>query len=166
MIKRISTPYFHIALKYSTPLAFGPAVYLILNEHPVWAVILTLTGIAILTTKYVTEINLKGKYIKDYLSFFGLELDEDLKRVDQLDRIVITKGDYSQMINTRSRSRQLDWVDYTGTLLFDEDGALNLMTRNDKQDLLKGLKEYADFMQVKIEDRTTPQFYWIDLSKL
>jgi hypothetical protein len=164
MIKKISVPYFHVGLKYTTPLIFGAGVYLISIGYRAWGVIVILVGLIILSTKYVTEFNLKGKYIKDYVSFLGLELDEELKRVERLDRIVVTKGNYSQMINTRSRSHQLDWVDYTGTLIFD-DGEVTLLTKNEKHDLLKGLKEFAEFLQVGVEDRTTHQFFWIDLTK-
>jgi len=164
LVKIISPPYFHKGLKYVTPLIFAAGIYLLIIAYPVWGVVLLLSCAIILTTKYVTEINLKGKYIKDYTFLLGMHLDEDLKRLDNPDRIVITKGDYSQMLNTRWRSRQLDWVDYTGTLIFDGD-TLALLTRNEKHDLVKELKEFAEFLQVGIEDRTTHQFYWIDLSK-
>lgn len=166
MTKKVIIPYFHKALKYTTPLIFGLGLFIILKGFIIWGLLLLLIGYVILSTKYITEINLKDKLYRDYLFFLGFHLDEEISRFQKLDHIVITKGDYSQAINTRSRSRQLDWVDYSGTLLFDGNQSLNLLTRNEKDELVKGLKDFAEFLDVGIEDRTTHHHYWIDLMKI
>lgn len=145
-------------------MILGAAIYLFYIKHPAWALILILLCVIILTTKYVTEINLDKKLCKDYLLFLGIETQEEVKTFRSVDRIVITKGDHSQRILTRSRDTQLDWVDYTGTVIFDTQETITLLTRNDKEDLIKGLKEFAEFLKVNVEDRTTHQHYWIDLA--
>jgi len=126
---------------------------------------LILIGVIILTTKYVTEINLKDKEYRDYLFFLGFNLNEDINKFNEIDRIINTKGNYSQTINTRSRSRQMDWSDYTGTLILDN-GTLDLLTRHDKREIIIGLKEFSNFLEVGIEDRTTHQHHWIDTNEL
>src|SRR5260221_8334969 len=166
MTKKITIPYFPKGLKYTTPLCFVAETYLILLRYPIWGAVLILTGAIIVTTNYVTEINLKEKSYRDYLSLLGLTLNEESKTFNTIDRIIITKGRYSQTINTRVQSRQLDWSDYTGTLILDNDATLNLLTKNDKKELLKGLKEFTDFLKVGIEDRTTNQYHWIDMNKI
>lgn len=165
MVKKISIPYFHKGIKYVTPLIFGCGVYLFAMGYYVWGILLFLIGIAILTTKYITEIDLNRKFYKDYLFVFGMHIDEDFRSFEKADRIVITKGDYSQMLNARSRSRQLDWVDYSGTVIFDDASTLTLLTKIDKEELVRGLKEFAQILEVGIEDQTTHRHYWIDLSK-
>ena len=70
------------------------------------------------------------------------------------------------MLNSRSRSRQLDWVSFTGTLILDENKRLDLLTKNDKGELLKRLKEFAEFLKVNIEDQTTSRHYVVDLTKI
>ena len=165
MTKKITIPYFPKGLKYTTPLFFGIGIYLIIMRYPIWGVVLILAGAIILTTYYVTEINLSEKSYRDYLSLLGLTLNEESKKFNKIDKIVITKGNYSQTINTRVQSRQLDWSDYTGTLILDNDDTLDLLTRNDKKELLKGLKEFTDFLKVGVEDRTTSQPFWVDMSK-
>ena len=60
----------------------------------------------------------------------------------------------------------MDWSDYTATLLLDSDGSLDLLSRIDKQELLQGLKEFSDFLQVDVEDQTTNQHYWVDMKKI
>jgi len=166
MTKKITIPYFTKGLKYVTPLFFGIGIYLIFIHYPIWGVVLILAGVIVLTTNYVTEINLKDKFYRDYLSLLGLPLDVESKKFDKIDRIVITKGRYSQTINTRVQSRQLDWSDYTGTLILDNDDTLDLLTMNDKKELLKGLKEFTDFLKVGVEDRTTNQYHWVDMTKI
>ena len=72
MTKEIIIPYFPKGLKYVTPLTFGAAIYLAIIGHPVWASLLVLISIIILTTKYVTAIDLREKKYKDYISFLWL----------------------------------------------------------------------------------------------
>ena len=166
MTKKIIIPYFPVGMKFITPLLFGAGVYLFTLSYVVWGIVLTLLSLIILTTKYVTEIDLQNKVYNDYLSLLGIPLNKESQTFKHLDRIVITKGNYAQTVNTRVQSRQIDWSDYTGTLLLDDHNTLDLLTRSDKKELLKGLREFATFLNVNIEDRTTNQFYLIDLSKI
>ena len=167
MIKKIKIPYFSVAFKWVVSLLlFATAVYLAVIGYAPWIIILLALVIIILTTCYVTEIDLQQKKYRDYLFFLGFCLNEDLKKFQRLDKIVITKGNYSQNATTRSRSRQLDWSDYTGTLLVDDDGALDLLTESRKVDLIKGLKVFVEFLKIDVEDRTTNQPYLIDMEKI
>jgi hypothetical protein len=166
MTKKIIIPYFPKGIKYTTPLLAGGGIWLIVIQHPIWGALLIILAVLILTTNYVTEINLQEKSYRDYLSMMGLKLNVEESKFKQLDRIVITKGNYAQTINTRVQSRQMDWADYTGTLLLDSDGTLDLLTRIDKRELMIGLKEFSDFLGVDVEDRTTNQHYWVDMKKI
>ena len=165
MTKKVIIPYFPRGMKLLSPLFFGVGVYLSVISHPLWGAILVMFGVLILTTNYVTEIDLGKKMYRDYLWMLGLRMNEDYQKFASLDRIVITKGSYSQAINTRVQSRQMDWSDYTGTLLLDND-SLDLLTKADKKELIKGIKEFSDFLQVDVEDRTMGEAYWIDMTKV
>jgi len=164
MVKKIVIPYFSKGMKYASPLLFGASGYLFFVEHPIWAFILIVLGVIILTTNYVTEINLADKSYDDYLSFLWIPLNRDKKRFRHMDRIVISRGNYSQTINTRVQSRQMDWTDYTGTLILDKD-KLDLVTHTNKKELLHALKEFSEFLKVDVEDRTSSEHYWIDMTK-
>ena len=165
MIKKITIPYFPRRIKYVTPLIFGGALYLASINYYGWSVFLVLLIGIILSTKYVTEINLIDKKYVDYLSLLWIPLNVETKTFNRVDRIVITKGNYAQTINTKAQSRQLDWADYTGTLITDN-STLDLLTRNSKRELIRGLKEFAEFLNVGIEDRTSSQYYWVDLTNI
>ena len=166
MTKKIIISYFPKGLKYITPVLAVAGVWLIVIQHPIWGTLLIILAAVILTTNYVTEISLIEKSYRDYVTMIGVKLNIEENRFNQLDRIVITRGNYAQTINTRVQSRQMDWADYTGTLLMDNDVTLDLLTRTDKQELLHGLKEFSDFLQVDVEDQTTNQHYWVDMKKV
>ncbi len=75
----------------------------------------------------------------------GLSLNVEAKSYNELKKIVITKGSYAQTLNSRIQSRQLDWIDFTATLVMDN-GTLDLITRNDKDLLVRGTREFARFL--------------------
>lgn len=163
MKKRIITAYFPVGLKYCTPLLFVGA--LLLMDHPVWAVILVLAGIIILTTHYGTEIDLEEKTYQDHTSFLWIKFNPETGQFKQVEKIVITKGNYAQAVRTRVQSRTMAWSDYTGTLIFAEDHTLDLLTDTDKKVLIKKLKEFAVFLSIQVEDHTSSEPYWINLDK-
>jgi hypothetical protein len=162
-MKKVTTPYFPAGLRYSTPLFFAAA--LLLMDYPVWCVILLLTGVIVLTTHYGTQIDLTKKVYTDYLSFLGLKLNPETGKFDRVIKIVITKGNYKQHVQSRIQSRTMAWSDYTGTLVFSGDHTLDLLTDLDKKKLIKRLKEFAVFLKIDVEDCTTSNPYWIDLDK-
>ena len=164
-MKKITIPYFPAGMRYTTPLLFGLAIYTWTIGSPIWAGVLSLLGVIILTTRYVTVIDLVNKEYRDFLSFLWIPFEEERTRFKNLDKIVIRKDNRSQMLNSRSRSRQLDWASFTGTLIADDKNALDLLTRPNKKELIKGLKEFVAFLKVDIEDQTTSQHFKIDINR-
>ena len=165
-MKKILIPYFPLGIKISSLLLVGMAGYLVTINNYAWAVILILLTVIIFTTNYVTEINISEKVCRDYLSFLTIPFQEDVIKFSKIDKLIITKANHSQMLNTRSRSRQLDWASFTGSLVLDDNQkSLDLLTRNDRTELIKGLKEFSSFLQVDIEDHTTSSFFVIDTTK-
>ena len=166
MTKKIIIPYFPRFFKFLTPLLGGGSIYLLAKGQPIWAAILFLAGLVVVTTNYVTEIDMANRRYNDYLSFLWMRLNNETQNFERLVKIIITKANHSQTINTRVQSRQLDWSDFTATLLFDHGKTLDLLTRNDKHELLRGLKPFAEFLNVDVEDRSTSHHYWVDLNKV
>ena len=144
--------YFPKALRYIARVGIPGSTWLWYENLIVWGVLLLLVAVFILTAKYITVI---GEHdFSDAFGFFGIKVVTEKKRFKKLNKIVITKGSYSQNINTRSSSRQLDWTDYTGTLIYDDTESLDLITIDDKNQLFNELKVYASFLRVGIEDTT------------
>jgi hypothetical protein len=162
MTKKILIPYFPIGLKYATPLFFGTAIFLLFKGYYILASIFILSAVIILTTYYITEISMEQKKYVDYISLAGMRLGVESTTFNRLDRIVITKGHNAQQINSRIQSRTLQWDDYTATLLFDHQKTLDLITHIDKGKLVAGLRDFAAFLEVRIEDRTGKESRWIN----
>jgi len=166
MTKRITHSYFPKELKYFTPVAFAGGIYLLILKEPVWCAVAILLGVMILTTKYVTEISLSDKKYQDYLSFLGLKLNNDHNKFNSVDRIVVTKGHFSQkIVPPRGPDRTIKWSTLIATLIFDND-TLDLLSTSGKKKHLLELKETTEFLQIGVEDRTTVQHYWIDMEKV
>lgn len=161
MIKTIIIAYFPKGIKFTTPVLFGVGVYLGVTGHWIWAVAFVLLCIIILTTRYVTAIDIERKVYYDFTWFLGLQMSKEQKRFHTLHQIVVTKTNHSQNVNTRSQSRVMKWSSFTGTLLMDNDQTLDLLTRNEKSELVHELRAYAQFLNVPIEDRTSAEPYWI-----
>lgn len=166
MRNKIEIPYFSKGLKYLTPALFLGGAYLMTTPNWVFGIIIVILAAIILTTKYVTTIDLYGKQYNDYLSLLGIAWNKSSEKFNAIEKIIVTKGNHAYSANTRSRSRQVNFSDYTGTLVFDQNRTLDLLTKNDKHELLVGVKPLAVFLKVEIEDCTTPNPYWIDLDKI
>jgi hypothetical protein len=164
-VKKITTPYFPKGFKFAAPLVLVGGLYLTYIKHEIWGSFFILAGIIILTTHYATQINLVGKRYHDYLFFLGLRLNSESGTFRSIEKIVITKGDYEETITTMIQSRDIEFSDYTGTIVFSGNHKLDLLTDMDKKRLLKRIKEFAVFLKVGVEDRTSTHPYWIDIDK-
>lgn len=165
MTRRINIPYFPTGIRYATPALAAAGIYLWIIGYPYWMGVLILLGMIVLTAHYVTEIDLDKMEYRDFVSVLWMPFAEEKVAFKSVDKIVIQKVNHSQMLNSRSRSRGLDWSSFTGTLIMDGDKTLDLLTRTDKAELISGLKEFVDFLKVKVEDHTTGQTFTIDMSK-
>jgi len=166
MTKKITIPYFPVGLKFFSPVLFFAGLYLLAIEHPIWGVVLIVLTAIVLTTRYVTEIDLQKKVCNDYLAMLGIPFSKEVKKFNAVDRILVTKGNHARRVQSRIQSRSMNWSDYTGTLVFDDGETLDLLTRSDKKELLLGVKEFADFLKVGVEDHSTSHHYWVDFSQV
>lgn len=165
MTKKIVTPYFPTGMKFVAGLVFIVGLYLTFGHHPILGVVIMAACALAVTINYVTEIDLDKKYYSDYLSIAGIKMKEESKTFSTLHQVIITKGNYSQKIQTRVQSRQMDWSDYTATLLFDDD-RLDILTRGKKRELLIEIKPLVEFLNVGVEDRCSREPYWIDMAQV
>jgi hypothetical protein len=109
---------------------------------------------------------LDKKEYRDYLSFLWIPVKEERSKFNAIEKIIIRKENHAQMLNTRSRSRQIDWQSFTGTLLLDGNKSLDLLTKTDKKELIKGLKAFSAYLKVDVEDHTTGRFYIVDMTRV
>ncbi len=150
----ISHPYFPAGLRYTTIAALVFSAWLIYAGHRKSAAAITVVSIFVLTAKYSTIIDLEKKEYTDAFYAFGIDFNSEKKSFNRINSIVVTKGSYSQMLSSRISQRQLDWTDYTGTLVYDDTGELPLITHEEKKKVMETLKVYATALKCEIEDRS------------
>lgn len=166
MKKKVTTAYFPKGLKFFAPPVFLAGLYLLYQGYPGWGITLAVLAVIVLTTNYVTEIDLVNKRYSDHLSLAGIALNKEESMFNAIDHIVITKGNHSQRVVSRIQSRQMDWSDFTATLLFDDGRSLDILTRGEKRQLIMEIKALAEFLNAGVEDQTTRDHYFIDLSQV
>ena len=77
MKKKITVPYFPAGLRYATPIIFGAAIYLAVGGYIAWSIPIILLGVIMLTTNYVTEIDLDEQRYDDYLSLLSIPVNAE-----------------------------------------------------------------------------------------
>jgi hypothetical protein len=102
----------------------------------------------------------------DYLSCCWLRFNKDEIRYSAIDKIIIVKASFAQTVNTRVQSRQMDWKEFTARILFEQNDSFDLLTKRKKHDLLLAIKELTLFLKVDVEDLTTNQPYYIDVTQV
>jgi hypothetical protein len=166
MRKKLNSPYFPQELKYGSVLFLVGGIYLAITGHLVWGPGLIVLGLILFSTEYVTEFDVQSRRITDYLSCCWLRFNKDEIRYGAIDKIIIVKSTFAQTINTRVQSRQMDWKEFTARILFDQNDPFDLLTKRTKHDLLLAIKELTLFLKVDVEDLTTSQPYFIDVSRI
>lgn len=137
-------------MRYTTVAILLAAGYLVYIGYWKWALILAVISVFILTAQYITIIDVSNRRLIDAFSFFGLPFTTEKKTFSTLNKIVVTKENYSQKVTTRSSDRQYDWSDYTGTLIYDNNQELTLLTREEKSELIAALRIYSSALNVPI----------------
>ena len=165
MTKKIVTPYFSTGMKFFAGIVFLVGFSISFANHPILGIVIMVACVLAVTINYVTEIDLDKKYYSDYLSIAGMKVNDETRSFTAIHQIMITKGNYSQKVQTRVQSRQVNWSEYTATLLFDDD-KLDILTRREKRELLLEIKPLVEFLNVGVEDRCSRDPYWIDMAQV
>lgn len=158
---RITIPYFPSGWKYCLPLIWLGAYQAYVWGYPIGTVLLIIFSFLIISSHYVTVIDNSRKVCEDYLELLWIPFNKEVKKYNAIDRIFITKATFKKQLSSRISSRTVKWEDYTGTLLFDDNTKMNLITHEDPKKLMQSLRVIADMLGVGIEDRTRREPQWV-----
>ncbi len=159
MTHTIHLYYFPKGLRYATPAFWALAAYLVLPGYWVISLILIAVSIFILTAKYLTIIDLQQKEFTDAFGFYGIQVNSEKKKYNYLEKIILTKAKYNQQLNSRARSSTMQWTEYTATLVYDNHQQLDLVSREDKGDVVEFAKVYSHLLKVPIQDLSVATEY-------
>lgn len=155
MKKSLVNYYFPIEMRYASVITFVVSIYLLFYLHFLFAFVLILAGLVILTAKYVTTIDEGKKSIHDYFFMLGLRFKNETVSYGLLKQIIITKENKGYSANSRSRERQVKWSQYNAFLLYDNEKSLKLLSENSLKALINNLENIIESFNIKVEDRTT-----------
>ncbi|MEO1053109.1 MAG: hypothetical protein AAFX87_20915 [Bacteroidota bacterium] len=155
MIHKVSTPYFARALQFVSPVLIIFGGYQLWLASYILGAILILLGLVLITTRYITAIDIKKKQIEDYLEVLTFKANHEVFKFSNIEKIIITKEDKSYRDGSLSRDRVVTFDQLTGTLVYDGGQTFELLTKLDRDALIDKMREFAKFLNTYIEDHTT-----------
>jgi hypothetical protein len=153
-LKRFTSPYFPSGFRYATILMLAGALFLFAGGHWIWGSVLVVVSVIILTSRYVTEIHTEAKRYDEHISVMGIRFSPESTAFERLNKIVVTKQNFTQTMNSRVQSAQHRYSMFTATLLHDASGRLELISKRDREEVLKEARELGGAIGVPVDDRT------------
>ena len=115
------------------------------------ATILLFVSFMILTTHYRLSINLDTKTFHDYVWFLGFKNGEKGK-FERIEYLFVKTNRVSQKMQLKAANSTIRKEVYDGYLKFSETEKIHLLTKDNKQDVVKKLREISAILNVKIID--------------
>ena len=112
-----------------------------------------LISVAIFTTHYRIRIDFESKEYFDYLWILGFKNGEKGK-FKNIEYLFIKNNKVSQKMNSRASSTTIRTEVYDGYLKFSEEDKIHLITKSNKERLVKELTRIASMLNTRIVDYT------------
>jgi hypothetical protein len=138
-------------------LIFSGAVLLLFGVMAFFANIIAgsvmcLIGLLMITTHYRLRIDLQRKVYQDYLWIFGLKKVGETGRFNNIEYLFIRKNKVSQTMSLRVASSTIRKEVFDGYLKFSENVKIHVVTKDNKDHLIKKLSGISALLNVKILD--------------
>ena len=117
----------------------------------VGAIILLLLSLIIFTTHYRLSIDFDTKTFHDYVWFLGFKNGEKGK-FERVEYVFVKKNAISQKMQLKAANSTIRKEVYDGYLKFSEEEKIHLLTQDNKQDVVKKLREISAILNIKIID--------------
>jgi hypothetical protein len=114
-------------------------------------IILCFIGFILVSSHYRLTIDFPEKIYRDYLWILGLKKGE-ARKFEHIEYIFIKRNMMSQTMNLRVASSTVTKYVFDGYLKFSEQDKVYLLSRDNKKNLIKKLKQISAKLNVKILD--------------
>lgn len=125
-----------------------------LRTNGVVSAVLFLLAVLIFTTHYRLRIDFEKKVYHDYLWILGFRNGER-GNFEFIDCLFVRKSRVSQKMQLRAASSTVHKEIYDGYLKFSDERKIHLLTADDKESVLKFLKEAGSRLNTKVVDHTS-----------
>jgi len=114
-------------------------------------VILLTLSLIIFTTHYRLSIDFETKTFHDYVWFLGFKNGEK-GNFERVEYVFVKKNVISQKMQLKAANSTIHKEVYDGYLRFSEEEKIHILTKDNKQAVVKKLQEIAEILKVKIVD--------------
>ena len=144
--------YFSKGFRWTFGIVLGALALsaLVMGHFNAWIVATPLFIAGISTIRYVTIIDREARIVVDRTEILRFAVKSDYIRFAHIYRIRLDKQKQGYMANSRSRSRQVDFNEYTATIETDKK-EVELLRSNNYQEFIEKLNIFATEIDVPIE---------------
>lgn len=150
MTRKIIIYYFPAGMRYASWLLPALCIWLGLGSYIIWCLIVLLIFLVIISTRYITVLDIERKVFVDYIFLLGLKVGVEQSHYQTIRGITIARSAETQHVRSRIQDRQFQWASYTATLHFDNDQTLDLITSVSLETVKQEAKSYADFLGTQL----------------
>ncbi|HOX81650.1 MAG TPA: hypothetical protein PLJ60_00685 [Chryseolinea sp.] len=112
---------------------------------------LLFSSVVIFTTHYRLSIDYEKKVFHDYLWILGMKSGEK-GNFEEVEYLFIKKNRVSQTMSVKVASATVRKEVYDGYLRFSETEKIHLLTKDNKKNVVKKLREISSMLKVRIID--------------
>jgi hypothetical protein len=127
----------------------------------IWPLVAEAAGIIFIWTFYGSQIDFKQKLVREYIGLLGLKKGK-WKRLPDLDKIFITKINYSQIIWSRVSQTQARTVGFRAYLQGVHDFKFLFSEKRGKNAIIHDAESVSNKFHLKILDCTVNPPIWIN----
>lgn len=152
MKAKLTEFYFSESMKWISTIALvaGNSVLIVYAGYNYLITISLLFIPFLFTSKYEISVDKSTSVIEDTFCTLGIKIKADKYEFKELLGIRFDKEKQSYMANTRSRSRQVTFNEYTATLEYDGDKELELSRNSDYEEFAAHIYPFADQLDLGI----------------
>ncbi|HEY3429140.1 MAG TPA: hypothetical protein VGK39_00600 [Cyclobacteriaceae bacterium] len=131
------------------------AAFGILQPYLVWAIVLFLASVLVLSCAEGTEVNINDKTFREYTSYFFIKAGK-FNSFSPVEKIYITQGKESQRVYTAhtNHSSTFENVVHNGYLKFSTGEKIHLLREKHKDKLVQKLTPLSHGLHVEIVDHS------------
>ena len=129
------------------------SIVLLLEGHPIFASLLLVSSLIVITAKYMLWVDKDQLKYQDYLFIAGAKRGA-IQSCESFDSVYLKKVNYSQRLNSRGTSNVVEKEKYQAFLKLGDDSTIDLGSADVKQGKFELAQKLANYLQIPFKDYT------------
>ncbi len=153
-------PYFPMEFRWIGLLLIAVSLFFLAQKVFVWPPLILLLGIFLKWASNGTQIDFENLQLREYVGVWGIKFGS-WKSLPNLEKITITKTNYSQVLGSRGTTSQFKTHMYRGNLRGPGDFRVPFVAHTNESEVLETARTVADRLELRILDCTVKSPTWI-----